>query len=116
MNSKRNNLMIVAVVAVIVSATPAFAHLDYAYTPAGVWVPRPHAYTPEEIKAACENKGFDLFAGLGKAVTGLPKAVGNLFEAILPGEKQKPGMEVSKVTEYREIQNASGVIVRFPVY
>lgn len=116
MNVKRNKTGIITALTVILSATPVFAHLDYAYTPAGVWVPRPHAYTLEEIKTACKSKEFNLLAGLDEAVTGLPKAVGNLFEAILPGEKQKPEKEVSKVTEYKEIQNASGVIVRIPRY
>jgi hypothetical protein len=114
MNTKRNNLMIVATVAIVLSATPVFAHLEYFYTPAGVWIPKPDSYTPEAMKATSESKGFDLFAGLGKAVIGLPKAVGNLLDEIFASNEQKSSMEMSKAVKYRDIQNASGVIVRIP--
>lgn len=114
MNAKRYNLVIMTALTAILSATPAFAHLNYEYVPAGVWVPRLHAYSPDEIKAACDAKGFELFAGLGKTVTELPKAVGNLLEAIFPDNEQKASMEVSQAVKYRDIQNVSGVVVRIP--
>lgn len=114
MNAKIESLMIMAVVAVVLLATPAFAHVEYAPVPAGVWAPKPHAHPHDEPTARCNSEEFDLFAELGKAVTGLPNAIGNLLEAIFPSHKQTTEMEASRRSKYIDLPNASGVIVRIP--
>lgn len=114
MNAKIENLMIMAVVAVVLLATPVFAHVEYAPVPAGVLAPKPHAHPHGEPTARFNSEEFDLFAGLGKVVTGLPNAIGNLIEAIFPSHKRTTEMEVSQGPKYIDLPNASGVIVRIP--